>query len=69
VKAGLFFGFWEGLAILREIMGLRELTDYACPWSLLCGGQGRSWAVNNPRTYPGLDISMNVKGGDNEKNI
>jgi hypothetical protein len=31
-----------------------ELSDYACPWSLLWGGMGRSWAVNHTPEIPGV---------------
>jgi len=34
----------------------KEISMYACPWSLLCGGQGRSWAMSDtPNTFPGVE--------------
>jgi hypothetical protein len=69
VATGLFFDSWGGSGILSEIMHSMELTDYACPWCLLCRGPGRSWAVNDTPGISGVEHRMNVKGGDYEKSI
>ena len=42
-----FFGFRGGSGILQRDTRLAELSDYACSWSLLRGGPGRSWAVSD----------------------
>jgi hypothetical protein len=62
----------ERVKTLQDIMELTELSDYACPWSLLWGAPGRSWAVNDTPEISGVkhrNVEIDLKGGDNEKSI